>query len=157
MRATPWSARLVGLCLALVAACDDASSTPADAGGLDAFFEEACTSARPGIRVQLTVTSPAGLGWMFDEKVFRMTVGAASRAYEVPDTFLGPDRRTGTVALRYPDGAVAGPATLDFYRLGPGVCDQVGQASFAADPAVACTDVALTVSERCPFDDAGVD
>jgi hypothetical protein len=53
-----------------------------------------------------------------------------------------------------PEGTQAGPASIGFYRLGPGVCQYEDSVDFVADPS-ACIDVDFTVDFFCIGDDAG--
>jgi hypothetical protein len=134
----------------LLPACSS-SDPAADAAPVGADAEPLCDSSHPGVRVHLNVTFEPGAGCFSagDRQALGLgTTGAngvqLSRRFAYS---LGGQAApfTVTTTLGYPEGTVAGPASVGFYAI-HGPLNWEGVATFTADPD-ACVEVDLPI--RC--------
>jgi hypothetical protein len=116
-----------------------------DAGqGADALV--ACEEANVRLHLTFGFESETGTPLRGGRDVLKMWTNSNSL---IESYFFDPavvdEAYTATVDLPYPQGTVAGPATVSFYAIDGATGNWEGSADFVADPAT-CIEVALFVS-----------
>lgn len=138
--------------LALLAASGCGTSDSGD-GSVDGDTAALCDAGNPGVRVHVQVDfvsdeeTPLWSGGR-DALGLSTNGGGLSTTADLYASQLDSEHQA-VLVMRYPDGTVAGPATVGFYGIHGTDVNWEGRSDLAADPE-GCEDVELAVAVTPP-------